>query len=110
VTFVGDSITHGGNYHSIVALFYATRFPDRSIRFYNCGIGGDRASMIMGDARYRLNVDILGYKPAATTVMPGMNDIGHADYRKVTNLERREQAVIRFQQRLFAHSTEATAA
>jgi lysophospholipase L1-like esterase len=81
VTFVGDSITHGGTYHSVVALFYATRFPDRGIRFYNCGIGGDRASMIMGDARYRLNVDILGYKPTAATVMLGMNDIGHTDYR-----------------------------
>jgi lysophospholipase L1-like esterase len=81
VTFVGDSITHGGTYHSVVALFYSTRFPDRNIRFHNCGIGGDRASMIVGDARYRLNLDILGHKPTAATIMLGMNDIGHTDYR-----------------------------
>ena len=80
VCYVGDSITHGGTYHSIVTLYYATRFPDRPIRFYNCGIGGDRASMIMSDERYRLNVNILGHKPTAATIMLGMNDVGHADY------------------------------
>ena len=41
VCFVGDSITHGGTYHSIVTLYYATRFPGKTIRFYNCGISGD---------------------------------------------------------------------
>ena len=80
VTFVGDSITHGGTYHSVVTLFYATRFPDRPIKFYNCGIGGDRASSIMSDEVYRLKVDILGHRPTAATIMLGMNDIGHADY------------------------------
>src|SRR5207302_10896008 len=58
VCFVGDSITHGGTYHAIVALYYATRFPDRELRTFNCGIGGDRASGIMSDEKFRLNVDI----------------------------------------------------
>jgi lysophospholipase L1-like esterase len=81
VCFVGDSITHGGTYHSIVTLYYATRFPDRTLTTYNCGIGGDRASGIMSDEKYRLNVDILGHKPTAATIMLGMNDIGHTDYK-----------------------------
>ncbi len=80
VCYVGDSITHGGTYHSIVTLFYATRFPDRPMRFYNEGIGGDRASMIMSDERYRLNVDILAKKCTVASIMLGMNDIGRGDY------------------------------
>ncbi len=80
VCYVGDSITHGGTYHSIVTLFYVTRFPDKPMRFYNEGIGGDRASMIMSDERYRLDVDILGKKPTVASIMLGMNDIGRTDY------------------------------
>lgn len=38
VCFVGDSITHGGSYHSYVYLYYLTRFPDRDIRVFNDGI------------------------------------------------------------------------
>jgi lysophospholipase L1-like esterase len=80
VCFVGDSITHGGTYHSIITLYYATRFPERTLTTWNCGIGGDRASGIMSDEKYRLSVDILGHKPTAATIMLGMNDIGLTDY------------------------------
>jgi lysophospholipase L1-like esterase len=80
VCWVGDSITHGGTYHARVELFYATRFPDRTIRYYNDGIGGDRASAIMSDEAYRLNVDILAHKPTVATIMLGMNDINRTDY------------------------------
>jgi lysophospholipase L1-like esterase len=80
VCWVGDSITHGGTYHAIVELFYATRFPDRSIRYYNAGISGDRASGIMSDEAYRLNVDILDHKPTVAPIMLGMNDVGRGDY------------------------------
>jgi lysophospholipase L1-like esterase len=80
VTWVGDSITHGGTYHAIVELFYATRFPDRNIRYYNDGIGGDRASGIVSDEPYRLNVDILGHKPTVAPIMLGMNDVNRNDY------------------------------
>ncbi len=81
VTFIGDSITHGGTYHAVIEQFYATRYPDRHIRFYNCGIGGDRSSMIMSDEKYRLNIDILSHKPTQAVIMLGMNDINHTDYR-----------------------------
>src|SRR5271170_7639154 len=80
VCWVGDSITHGGSYHAIVELFYATRFPDRNIRYYNDGIGGDRASAIMSDEKYRLDADILAHKPTVATSMLGMNDVNRADY------------------------------
>lgn len=81
VCFVGDSITHGGTYHSLVYLYYTTRFPDRPLQTHNCGIGGDRASGIMSDEKFRLNIDILAHKPTVATIMLGMNDIGHADYK-----------------------------
>ncbi len=80
VCWVGDSITHGGSYHAVVELFYATRFPDRNIRYYNTGIGGDRASGIMSDEKYRLDVDILAHKPTVATIMLGMNDVNRGDY------------------------------
>jgi lysophospholipase L1-like esterase len=80
VCWVGDSITHGGTYHAIVELFYATRFPDRNIRYYNAGISGDRASGVMSDEAYRLKVDILGHKPTVAPIMLGMNDVGRGDY------------------------------
>ncbi len=97
VTYIGDSITHGGTYHSIVTLYYATRFPGRPIRFYNCGIGGDRASSIMSDEVYRLKIDILSHKPTAATIMLGMNDIGRTDYAEGKSgpeiMEKRKQSV-----------------
>jgi len=80
VCYVGDSITHGGWYHAMIDLFYATRFPDRPLQTWNCGFGGDRAAGIMGDEKFRLNQDILGHHPTVATIMLGMNDIGHSDY------------------------------
>lgn len=43
VCFLGDSITHGGRFHSYVYDYYLTRFPDRTVRFVNAGISGDSA-------------------------------------------------------------------
>ena len=72
VVFVGDSITRGGGYHAFVQLFYATRFPDRNIQYFNCGHSGGAA----GDTLRRLGWDILAHHPTAATVMFGMNDMG----------------------------------
>lgn len=87
VCWVGDSITHGGSYHSQIELFYATRFPNLNITYFNCGIGGDRASGIMERAPYRLTNDILSHKPTVATIMLGMNDIQRTVFNdpKVTN-------------------------
>ena len=72
VCIIGDSITHGGMYPANMYLFYATRFPDRASQLVNCGISGDTAA---GAVR-RLDWDILVRKPAAATVLLGMNDAG----------------------------------
>lgn len=80
VCFAGDSITHTGSFPSLVALFYATRFPERRLRFENAGISGDRASAIVADDAFRLEKDILGRKATVTAVMLGMNDIDRSQY------------------------------
>lgn len=76
VCWVGDSITHCGTYHALIQLFYTTRFPDRAITYWNCGISGDLSSMIMGPASgHRFTSDVLAHKPTVATVMLGMNDV-----------------------------------
>ncbi|HQQ92219.1 MAG TPA: SGNH/GDSL hydrolase family protein [Kiritimatiellia bacterium] len=76
VCFLGDSITHGGRFHSYVYDYYLTRFPDRTVRFVNAGISGDSA----GGAQGRLADDVIGKRPAAVDVMFGMNDVGRGQY------------------------------
>lgn len=71
VVFVGDSITRGGLYHSALQLFYATRFPERSIAGFNAGHSGGTAQ----DCLQRLSWDILEHKPTVAVVMFGMNDM-----------------------------------
>jgi lysophospholipase L1-like esterase len=78
VCLVGDSITHGGTYHSVVELFYRTRFPAREFKVINCGICADTAE----GALRRINWDILVHKPTAATIMLGMNDVGISLYGK----------------------------
>jgi lysophospholipase L1-like esterase len=75
VCFLGDSITKGGAYQKLVELFYAVRFPERAITFRNCGVGGDRASAMVGAATFRLEVDVFSHRPSVVTVMLGMNDV-----------------------------------
>lgn len=74
--FLGNSITDGGHYHSYIWLYYMTRFPDRHIRIYNGGIGGDTA----GDMYKRLDGDIFRLNPTVLTVTFGMNDSGYFEY------------------------------
>ncbi len=78
VCFVGDSITHSGTYHSLAYLYYATRFPEKKMHLYNCGIGGDTA----GGVLKRFEWDIEPYKPTVAAVMLGMNDVGRNNYGK----------------------------
>jgi lysophospholipase L1-like esterase len=70
VTFIGDSITHGGDYHANIYLFYATRFPMQPFSVYNCGVSGDTAPGANG----RFASDIAVHKPSVATIMLGMND------------------------------------
>ena len=76
VAFFGDSITHGGSYHSMLQLFWSLRHPGSDVRLMNCGIGGDTAS----GGLVRADVDLLPMRPDRVFVMFGMNDVGIANY------------------------------
>lgn len=68
---IGDSITHGGEYHRFVYLYYITRFPEMRFDIHNCGCGGG----ITRQALERIESDILIHKPTVATIMFGINDI-----------------------------------
>ncbi len=76
--FVGNSITHGGYYHSYIWLYYMTRFPDMPITIMNVGVGGDCA-WSMED---RMIYDIFPKKPTYLALTFGMNDTGYYDFYK----------------------------
>lgn len=76
VCFLGDSITHGRQYHSMIYAYYLTRFPGRTIHFVNAGISGDSAGGALG----RLEDDIVSKSPSTVVVMLGMNDVGRGSY------------------------------
>lgn len=78
VVFTGNSITHGGHYHSFIWLYYMTRFPDKPITIMNAGIGGESA----WDMKDRLDDDVFGRRPTYVTLTFGMNDTGYDIYMK----------------------------
>ncbi|MGI5923381.1 MAG: SGNH/GDSL hydrolase family protein [Lentisphaeria bacterium] len=73
---VGDSITHGGGYHSYVYLYYVTRYPEQKFTMTNAGISGDSAT---GAVR-RYDWDIKPFAPTVASIMLGMNDVGRGNY------------------------------
>ena len=92
VALVGDSITHGGHYHSYIWLYYMTRFPDMPLTIMNCGVGGDEAKSILD----RWDWDVAGKKPTYLTLTFGMNDTGYFGvYDKENAAELAEEKVAR---------------
>lgn len=71
ICFLGDSITHGGQFHEFLQLFYATRYPDIALTFHNCGIAGDNAEGMI----YRFKDDVLVHNPSHVFLMSGINDV-----------------------------------
>ena len=76
VCFLGDSISAGGRTQTMIADYYLTRFPERTIRFSNAGRSGDSAGGSLG----RLQEDVIDKKPTAVSIMFGMNDVGRGYY------------------------------
>lgn len=76
VCFVGNSITMAGEYLHYIRGFYATRFPEKNVRFINCGISGDVTSGILA----RMQPDIMAHTPDYAVIMIGMNDVNRALY------------------------------
>ena len=89
VVFVGNSITHGGHYHSFIWLYYMTRFPDQPITIMNAGIGGESA----WDIKDRLDYDVFDRKPTYVTLTFGMNDTGYDVYTKDNAKELSEERI-----------------
>ena len=76
VTFVGNSITDGGHYHSYIWLYYMTHYPKMRLWMANCGVGGDTAKEILA----RFDDDVLTKQPTVLTFTFGMNDTGYYEY------------------------------
>ncbi|MBO9154818.1 SGNH/GDSL hydrolase family protein [Chitinophaga sp. GCM10012297] len=78
VAFVGNSITHNGDFWHNVSLWYATRYPQLGVTFFNCGISGDVTKGILD----RMDEDILVHQPTWAVIMIGMNDVNRPLYDK----------------------------
>ncbi|TWT51158.1 GDSL-like Lipase/Acylhydrolase [Rubripirellula amarantea] len=76
VCFLGDSISASGITQTIVSNYYATRFPDRTVRFVNAGRSGDTA----GGSLQRLQDDVIAKHPTTVAIMFGMNDVNRSSY------------------------------
>ncbi len=76
VCFVGNSITMNGEFVHYVRSFYTTRFPEKKVQFFNCGISGDVTSGILA----RMEPDIMVHKPDYAIIMIGMNDVNRPLY------------------------------
>ena len=83
VTFVGNSITDGGHYHSYIWLYYMTHFPGMRLWMANCGVGGDTAKEILA----RLDDDVLTKEPTVLTFTFGMNDTGYYEYNSADSAD-----------------------
>lgn len=89
IVFEGNSITHGGHYHSYVWLYYMTHFPDRRIKVFNAGIGGDVAASMYK----RLKTDVFAKKPSVIFLTFGMNDAGYYEFLKPNAAELAEKNI-----------------
>jgi lysophospholipase L1-like esterase len=72
VAFLGDSITAARTYGKLVENYTLLRYPDRKIRFFNVGRGGDTAAGGLA----RLKKDVFDRDATVLTVAYGVNDIG----------------------------------
>lgn len=101
VCFIGNSITANGQFHNFIALYYATRFPDTQVKFFNCGISGNTATGVIR----RMETDILIHKPTWSVVMLGMNDVGSSLYAPGSDTipmisEKRQDVLIHYRKNL----------
>lgn len=98
ICFVGNSITYTGGFHHDIQTFYITRYPNRKMTFFNCGIPGDVATHVLD----RMDDDILIHKPTHVVLMLGMNDINRSLYRPgpvldTDTLKKRKDALLKYE-------------
>lgn len=101
VAFLGDSITHQGRWTGFVTRYYMERMPERNVRFYNAGVGGDTMSGCLS----RLHEDVTPHRPSVIVTMFGMNDVGWSlraeKYGEKEN-EQKRQILARYEKNLRA--------
>lgn len=78
VCFVGNSITNNARFYHFVNLYYATRYPNIKVVFFNCGISGDATRGVIN----RIQRDIFIHNPSWSVLMIGMNDVNRELYAK----------------------------
>ena len=94
ILFQGDSITDAGrdrrNYHNLGAGYpkYAAeiikeRHPDADIEFINLGIAGNRTSLLFD----RFYPDAIELQPDIISILIGVNDVWHRQYKIFTTDE-----------------------
>lgn len=81
ILFIGDSITDcgrrgteaplGNGYVRLFSELATVRYPDRTIRYINKGIGGNRVT----DLKERWQDDVIVHKPDWLSVKIGINDL-----------------------------------
>lgn len=94
VCFIGNSITHNGEYHHNILQYFVTRYPNMPLSFFNAGIKGD----VTGGILKRIKTDVLIHNPTHAVIMIGMNDVQRELYGKnptqnVDTLTKRKQAL-----------------
>lgn len=72
VVFLGDSITAARRYDRIIENYTLLRYPQRHVKFFNAGKGGDT----MTGALDRLQREVFDRHATVLTVAFGVNDIG----------------------------------
>ena len=106
VVLVGDSITHGGHYHSYIWLYYVTHVPGMRIEMLNAGMGGECA----WDMAARLDYDVLALEPTYLTLTFGMNDTGYGEIYGKPGWEEKSAERVRRSLESFAEMEEKLAA
>ncbi len=113
VAFLGDSITAARTYGKLVENYTLLRYPDRQVRFFNVGRGGDTAAGGLA----RLQADVFDRGATVLTVAYGVNDIGWGtkadDEHRQKYLDSIRDIVLRCKEknvRVFICSAAATAA
>ncbi len=85
VVYPGDSITHGGTFHSFVNLFYPTRMTEMNSPMVNAGVAGNQ----IFHAIDRSKDNVIIHNPDVIVLIPGIIDAGDAKISnhtgKVTN-------------------------
>ncbi len=94
VCFIGNSITHNGEFHHNIFQYYVTRFPKQPVSFFNAGIKGD----VTGGILKRIDTDVMIHKPTHAVIMIGMNDVqrdlyGKSAIQNADTLARRKAAL-----------------